>query len=214
MDDFTNPNRRALAQRTDEALIAYVRDAYAAGATAAVQLGWSLLQYRHQDRIRGILAAKLPSDNVDEAAQEVLIAAYEAVVGEHDIARFAGWLNQVTFNLRAEFWRGKPGKSVKVVREGVPLDDDREGSSSYELADDGGFDRSDLELLVDELLARRNSRHREIVRLNVIEGWRAKEVSAKTGETEANVYQVAKRFRDELRAALAGADDDRTQDRT
>jgi RNA polymerase sigma factor (sigma-70 family) len=216
MDDFTNPNPQLLARRSDEELIAYVRAARDRGAAGAVHAAFMALQYRHQDRVRGRLMLKLPHDRVDDAVQDVFLDAFRAIVdGGKAIERFRAWLNAVVANTVAEFWRGKEGRGVQNAREGVQLDDDRAGSAAYELADDGGFGASDASIVVEELIARRRPNHQAIVRMNVLEGRSANEVAAATDETAANVYQVAKRFRDELRAVLHGAaHDDPTDDRT
>ena len=215
MDDVTNPTRELLARRTDEELIAFVRTARERGAHGALNAAFEMLQFRHQDRVRARLRLKLPADRVDDAVQDIFLDAFRAVVAGRPIERFPAWLNSVVANTIAEFWRGKDGRGVQNERAGVQLDDRRDGSPAYELADDGGFEASSTSMLVDDLIAGRRPSHQAIVRMNVLEGRPANEVAAATGETAANVYQVAKRFRDELRAVLHGAaHDDPTDDRT
>jgi RNA polymerase sigma factor (sigma-70 family) len=201
-----------LTERSDEELIAEVRAAYAGNDRGRLDAAWGLLQYRHQKRVRVRVRAKLPDDLADELVQDILLKAFEAVIGTAKIEHFGGWLNGVVVKTIADFWRGKGGKAVNAVREGVALDDDRPDAPAYELGDDGGFDRADVALVIEDVLAKRNPEHREIIRLNVLEGRAAKDVADTTGASADNVYQVAKRFRDDLRTALT--DDDTTQDRT
>jgi RNA polymerase sigma-70 factor (ECF subfamily) len=190
MDEFTAPDERALRE------------------------SFRRLHYRHQDRVRGLLRLKLPAEHVDDATQEVFVRAWEALAGGQDIQAFGPWLNTVVARTVADFWRGRQGRAVQVARDGVALDDDRDDAPGRRLGTDGGYGAVDAGLVVEELLRRRSSAHQAIIRQAVLRQRPAAEVARATGESADNIYQVAKRFRDDLRATLAAAEQDpRTEDR-
>jgi RNA polymerase sigma-70 factor (ECF subfamily) len=202
-----------LDHHSDEALMAIMRDAHPR-ETWTVQAAFGELVLRHQDRIRAILLRKLPLDEADDLTQDVFMALFDTVVDGRDVGRVAPWLNKVAVHKRADFWRGKSGTHLKEMREGVALDADDPAGPGAAVRDMGEHGLMEAELLIDQLLARRSPQHQAIVRLNVLEGRSAKEVADATGATEANVYKVAQRFRDDLRAALSGDDPTSTDDRT
>ncbi len=203
-----------LDHHTDEALVALMRDAHPRESWT-VQAVFDELLSRHQDRINGRLRGKLPPDEADDQTQEVFLALFDAVlVKGTDIGRVGPWLSGVSAKKIADFHRGRSGQHLKATRAAVQLDDDRPDAPGRELPDAGEHDLAEAELVVDQVLARRSEQHQGIVRLYVLEGRSAKETSDATGETADNVYQVAKRFRDDLRAALRGDDPTSTEDRT
>ena len=198
---------------TDEVLVALMRDADPRESWTK-QAAFDELLSRHQDRINGRLRLKLPADEADDQTQEVFLALVDAVlVKEQAIEHVGAWLNGVAAKKVADFHRGRGGQHLTVGRAAVQLDDDTPDAPARELRDEGEHGRLEAELVVEQLLARRSDAHRVIVRLYVLEGRSAKDTAAATGERENNVYKVAQRFRDDLRAALRG-EDPSTEDRT
>jgi RNA polymerase sigma factor (sigma-70 family) len=215
-DDYTGPEDRRLARKTDEDLVAIVREAYARGSVKGVQAAFEQLQIRYQKRVFGKLKSKLPKGaSLEDATQEAFLDLYEGIVGGKDIQVVGKWMSGVLRNHIADAYRGKAGTEHEALKESVPLDAVDPDAPAFELPSDGGFDAADTQFIVDELLDARSELHREIVELSVFEGRPAKDVAAQTGATDANVYQVSKRFRDELRARLQDTDPiPPTKDRT
>jgi len=202
-DDFID-----LTRLTDEELVAR------AGDPRRTEQAFGVLHFRHQDRVAGILAAKLPPELADEALQEVFIDLYEALASGRTITNVRAWLNRVAHNTVAERWRGREGRHVVEGRGAVRIDDTTGEGPAFEVKDDGGQGEAEAWMVIHDLLTRRSAAHQAVVRAFVLEGRDAKEVAGLTGETPDNVYQVSKRFRDDLRAALRGDLDTPTDDRT
>ena len=213
-DDFTYLPGHQLGRRSDAQLLAYMRDAHAADAQRAVADAFDQLLFRHEKRVAYLLH-KLPADRVPDLLQEVFLEAFAAIVDGKRIDNFSAWTARVAHNTVADFWRGKEGRQLKTDRSAAS-DDDADGrrADRGEPTDDGDFGAAEVHQLVDHLLARRSPAHREIIELYVIQGRSAGEVAKATGESADNVYQVAKRFRDDLRRLLRGEDiDDNDEDR-
>jgi RNA polymerase sigma factor (sigma-70 family) len=211
-DDFTNLPRHQLGRRSDEQLLAYMRDAHAAGAQRAVADAYDLLVFRHEKRLAYLLW-KLPADRVPDLLQEVFLEAFAAIVEGKKIDNFSAWTARVAHNTVADFWRGKDGRQLKTDRSAASDDDDSgRRAEGGEPIDDGDFGAFEVHDLIDQLLAERLPAHREIIELYVIEGRPAGEVAKATGESADNVYQVAKRFRDDLRRLLNGEELDDNDD--
>jgi RNA polymerase sigma factor (sigma-70 family) len=215
-DDFTHLPGHQLGRRSDEQLVAYMRDAHAADAQRAVADAFDQLVFRHEKRLAYLLH-KLPADRVPDLLQEVFLEAFAAIVEGRRIDSFSAWTARVAHNTVADFWRGKEGRQLKTDRSAAS-DDEPDGgrrADRGEPTDDGDFGAAEVHQLIDLLLDRlKLPAHREIIELYVIQGRPAGEVAKATGESDDNVYQVAKRFRDDLRRLLRGEDiDDNDEDR-
>jgi RNA polymerase sigma factor (sigma-70 family) len=188
-----------LTGRDDAALVEAIRHAYAMGDAGTVQSAFAHVQYRHQDRIRGRVAMKLPSDRVDETVQDVFLDLFEAIVHRREIVNLTAWLNKVAANQVADYHRGRHARSLKGA---VSLDD--EIGAQLAPAADGGQGLAEVEAVIASVLGTLDPTHHEAVLLAVFHDRPAREVADATGETEANVYQIVRRFRIALRAALDG----------
>jgi RNA polymerase sigma factor (sigma-70 family) len=210
MDDdlgFTHRGDQRLAAGSDEDLVAHIRDAYARGDGVAVSDTFELLVFRHERRIGALLRSKVPPDRVEELAQDVYLAVFEGVIGDSRIENFRAWMTRVARNTVAELWRGKEGRQIKQDREAAVRERDDPGRPAHaEPAVDGGFTGAEAWQLVEQLLARRSEQHRLIVELYVFDGCTAAETVRRTGASADNVYQVARRFRVDLRRLLDGGD--------
>jgi len=193
-----------IAAMDDEQLLAYILRARAAAAQAASDHGVRHLVFRHMDTVRAMVRKRIPTHLVDEVTHDAMVSAIKSTFdGEHEL-QFHKWLAVITRRQIADFYRGKAGKLLELDREGAGKFDDQ-GNVRVERA---SLDDTTLELdeLIEQVLATRSAIHREVIDLYVFGGFSAKEVSVETGESPDNVFQIAKRFRDELRAALEAAD--------
>ena len=205
MDDFTHLPGHELGRRSDEQLLAYIRGARAAGQPRAAADAFDHLVFRHRRRIAYLLF-KVPADRVEDLVQDVFMAAFEAIVEGKKIDNFSAWTARVAHNTVADFWRGKEGRQLKVDRSAADGDDDGRRADRGEPTTDGDYGAAEVSQLIDQLLDARSATHRAIVVLYVIQGRPAGEVVEATGESDSNVYQVAKRFRDDLSRLLRGDD--------
>ena len=206
MDDERNDHgEHRLARLTDEELVALIRRAHADGRRALAGDGFAMLHFRHARRVRGMLRSKVPAERADELEQEVFLAAFEGVTGSGHIASFQAWLTRTTRNHIAELWRGRDGRQIKQDREAAArIGGDPDAPPRPEPATDGGYGEWETSELIGSLLAGRTALHRDIVEIYVIDGGSAEETARRTGATPDNVYQVAHRFRADLRRLLEG----------
>ncbi len=192
-----------MAAATDEELVGFVRSAQRSGARSAAFDAYEHLCARHDRRVRVMLLSKVP-DGVDDLAQEVRIAAFQGVVGDREIQNFKAWLVRIVRNTIADVWRGREGREIEHAREAARRNPD----GAPEPAFAGEYGEWETWQVIDGLLAELSAQHREVVELYVIDDLGASETSRRTGESADNVYQIAKRFRTELRSRLAAGPDD------
>lgn len=195
-------DHRPIDRLDDEALFAALR----AGSPRAHD-AFGMLLFRHEGAIRGIVRNKLrglPDHDIEEVHQEVFLALHQAALDGKEVGKVRPWLNRVARNKAADYFRGRAFREFDTARHGVARDDDRAGRPAAEIEDSAAQDALEVELVFAQVLALRPPAHRAIIEGYVVRGGSAKTVAAATGETADNVYKVAQRFRDDLRAALNG----------
>ena len=206
MDDERNDlGEHRLARATDEELVELIRRARADGRPGAAGDAFAMLHFRHARRVRGMLRNKVPAERADELEQDVFLAAFEGVTGTKRIGNFQAWLTRTTRNHIAELWRGRDGREIKQAREAAArIGDDHDASPRPEPSAEGGYGEWETWALIEALLARRTPLHRDIIEIYVIDDGSAEETARRTGSSPDNVYQVAHRFRADLRCLLEG----------
>jgi RNA polymerase sigma factor (sigma-70 family) len=187
------------ARLTDEELLARVR---AAGRDRERAL--ELLVARHVGRVRARLRLRVPDHLVDDMTHDVLVDAIDAALAGRRIESFRAWLDRVVANTRAEYYRGKEYRRLVRDREAAALGEPRERGAEAD------FGEVELRELIEQLLARRSPAHRAVIERYVLGDLSANETARASGESAGNVYKIAQRFRDDLRAALAGGEAPRT----
>jgi len=208
-DDFREIPHHKLDAMSDEQLLAYiVRAQDAVHARAIEDALWRLID-RYRDRVFAKVANKLPSRaRAEEIAADATEAAVRAVLGGKEIDNFKAWIFRVAANKIADFWRSPEGQQLKIDRAAAGRDDDDAGRDDENGVSEDEFDAFELEDLVESVMAELSESHRRVVELFVFDDLSARDVSAETGESEANVYQIAKRFRTRLRRRLEFPDGD------
>jgi RNA polymerase sigma factor (sigma-70 family) len=184
-----------VAWLSDEELLARVR---APGPERARAL--ELLVARYVGAVRARLRMRVPDHLVEDMTHDVLVEAIEAALAGRRIESFRAWLDRVVANTRAEYYRGKEYRRLVRDREAAALEDPRERGAEAE------YGEVELRQLIQQLLVRRSPAHRAVIEGYVLGDLSADEVARASGESAANVYKIAQRFRDDLRAALAGGD--------
>jgi RNA polymerase sigma factor (sigma-70 family) len=170
-----------LARLSDDALIAYLREADPRSARTAL----SILVYGHWHNVARRVAMKVPSAAVEDVIADVLVSAIQSAFDGVSVGEFIVWLRTITARRIADYHR-------RPVPQTVPLEDvEPEAPSEGTVA---------LQDAVDRVLARLSDEHQRVVEQVVFEGRRASEVD---GVSEANVHQIASRFRKALKEELA-----------
>jgi RNA polymerase sigma factor (sigma-70 family) len=184
-----------VAWLSDEELLARVRDP---GPDRGPAL--ELLVARYVGPVRARLRMRVPDHLVEDMTHDVLVEAIEAALAGRRIDSFRAWLDRVLANTRAEYYRGAEYRRLVRDREAAGLEEPPERGAE---ADYGEVELRDL---IERLLAPRSPAHRAVIEGYVLGEESAEATARVCGESAANVYKIAQRFRDELRASLAGGD--------
>jgi DNA-directed RNA polymerase specialized sigma24 family protein len=172
-----------LERLDDDALIAYMREAGAAGHESA-GLALGMLAYGYRSRVRARVSMKVPAQDVDDVTDEILAKALFSTFDGSYGGQFGSWMNTITQRAIADYHRRGPGRLKAEPldeRDAAPEDDEVETGDALE-----------------RTLAALNPEHRRVIDL-WLRGYGAQEID---GVSDANVHQIVSRFRRALRGQL------------
>jgi hypothetical protein len=195
----------------DERLLGYAADAKRAGATADAQTAMWLLDYRHEGRLRGRVALKLPSHLrhhrgvvADWVLERVYASALKLQLRGESVNEFAKFCNVAVERQVVSFWRSAQGKALEreTALPSGPGDgnDGARDARGEELDVDALVRRIEYTDIVDCVLAQVNAEHVQILRRAIWDDRGSKDVALEFGTTASNVDQITSRFRREVRA--------------
>ena len=183
MPPFRPRAQHELERLDDDALIAYMREAGAAGhGSAGLALG--MLAYGYRSRVRARVSMKIPAQDVDDVTDEILAKALFSTFDGSYGGQFGAWMNTITQRAIADYHRRGPGR-VKAE----PLDERDAAPQGDEVETGDALERA---------LAALNPEHRRVIDL-WLRGYGAQEID---GVSDANVHQIVSRFRRGLRGQL------------
>jgi DNA-directed RNA polymerase specialized sigma24 family protein len=210
---------------TDERVVAHLVAARAAGEREQVILSLQILAFANHQRVLGWVGLKIPRQDVDEVATQVLESAIAGAIRAPfeggEVGQFRAWLHRITVFRIADYHRSREGKPGVGP---LPGSGDEEGVHGEEpsVPDATGelFSREVVQTAIGEL----NPTHRLAVELGGpsllgLEGINAKEVAEKINDqlqlsdsdslTDVNVHKVLSRFRARCRQLFeeGGRDD-------
>ena len=183
----------------DVRLLAYIASAREAGREGAAKDGVRHLIFRHMDSVAARVRRKLPAHLVEDVAAEALVEAIASAFAGTTIKEFHKWLNVIVQRYIADFYRGPRGRQLELDRAAAVPDGQE---LAAEPSEEGGYGEAEVQQLVDAVMAARPQAHRQAIDMLVWGGHSAREAAAETGLSEDNCYQVVRRFRVDLRAAL------------
>ena len=201
MTDFRELSDYEIDQLDDTRLLAYIASARASSEGAALRAVQHLI-FRHMDSVSARVRRKIPAHLVEDVAAEALIEAIASVFSGATIKEFHKWLNVIVQRTIADFYRGPRGRQLELDRE-VRVDEEGE-PVLREPGEEGGYGEAEVQQIVDSVMAARSAEHQRVVEMLVWGGYSAREAAEATGLSEDNCYQVVRRFRVDLRAALDG----------
>lgn len=139
--------------------------------------------------VHGILLARLPRDEVQDAVQEVFLAAYRHIGSLRDENAIGGWVARIARNHVVDHYRSK--------KPSEELPEDLEG---------GRDRRAEAAEVLDAIRALPNA-YRETLILRLVEGMTGNEIAEKTGLSPDSVRVNLHRGMNLLRKSLgiAGA---------
>ena len=197
---FRKRSEHELNSLSDDELIAYIRDARAEGALAEGRLALQILVFGHWDIVAARLRMKLPAHAVEDTAGEVIAGAITSSFAGGSVGEFKSWLNTILRRKIADFYRER-GRTI----EAEPLEDEHDDRPAIQPVspDDAGY--VETQLVIESVLGELRDDHRRVVEIIVFQARSADEACAEVdGMTPDNAYQIVRRFRQRLRAALEG----------
>ena len=183
MPPFRPRAQHELERLDDDALIAYMREAGAAGHGSA-GLALAMLAHGYRSRVRARVSMKVPAQDVDDVTDEILAKALFSTFDGSYGGQFGAWMNTITQRAIADYHRRGPGR-VKAE----PLDERDAAPQGDEVETGDALERA---------LAALNPEHRHVIDL-WLRGYGAQEID---GVSDANVHQIVSRFRRALRGQL------------
>ena len=198
------------ASMSDDDLIAQIRLAREAGDKDRIKICLGQLAWRRYGIVHARVLNKVPEEHAEDVVQEIMFSAIDASFDGDYIGQFGSLLNTITQRRIADFHASRPPETDPLAEE----NSDDENTWGEVPEDDDFTDALDSLAIVEAALADLSERHRMVAKLS-LEGFRAKEVADRVNEaftdepemTDANVHQIMKRFRDELRRALFPEDE-------
>ena len=196
-----------IAALSDEEILGYVVLARDSGEVGHAARALQILVWGYRDIMRVRVALKVPPQDVDDVADAALVRAVGAALragafSGGSMGEFRSWAHTVVDRQIADYWR----KQERLVEETV-LPDEHEGEDEIHRAvgvspDDAGA--VDIQALIDQARGELGQDHRRAVDLHVFEDRPARETAKAVGQgmTEANVHQIATRFRKRVRELL------------
>lgn len=195
-----------LERLTDEALLAYIRDARDEDEPDEVRRAVGRLAFRHWGNLRSQALGKVPEAEAEQVAGDALESAIRSAFDGNSVGEFKSWLNTIVARRIADYHRKREGRPDEVPLFSKGEDDDdvwgEEPTVPFEgVAVDAqrAIDQAYDELGRDE--------HRQVVDEYIFNDRPAGDVAAEiNGMTEANVHQIARRFRKRVREILSDGD--------
>jgi RNA polymerase sigma factor (sigma-70 family) len=190
----------------DEELFEYMRAAPSAGALDAMRTALAVLAFGYRGIVRLRVMLKVPAQDVDEVTDTAIESAIGSRFDNDSIGEFRSWLNRITDRRIADYHRRREGKPELGPLPGEGEEEALGPEPATEFEGTSVDARRALRQALDEL----RPDHRRAVELYVFAGCSAEETAQEiAGMTEANVHQIASRFRRRLRDLLEAGDTSR-----
>jgi RNA polymerase sigma factor (sigma-70 family) len=203
---FRTRKEHELDALSDEELFEYMREARRAGALDAMRTALAVLAFGYRGIVRLRVMLKVPSQDVDEVTDTAIESAIGSRFDNDSIGEFRSWLNRITDRRIADYHRRREGKPELGPLPGEGEEEALGPEPATEFEGTSVDARRALRQALDEL----RPNHRRAVERYVFAGCSAEEAAQEIeGMTEANVHQIASRFRRRLRDLLEAGDTSR-----
>ena len=209
MPRFDRLNDAQLDDLSDEEILAYINSARAVGDTEAATTGLQVLVYGYMDSIRLWVGRKVPRHEVDELAEVAMVSAMVSTLDGRTMGEFRSWLYTIVKYRIADHYRKGRLEEQPLFAEG---DDHAPTVPGVE----DGMSAVDLGAAIEEAMQGLDDVHRRVVEIAILDDQPAKltaeminaesDGGLRTPMSDANVHQIATRFRKRLRGILAAAE--------
>jgi RNA polymerase sigma factor (sigma-70 family) len=191
-----------LSALTDDRLIVYLREAKHAGNDGAARAALAILVFGHIDNVQRRIRLKVDSDTTaEDLAHDALVGAIKSAFDGHSVGEFHSWLNTIVKRTIANHYRARQRRPEETRLPSEHLGDSEFWATEPAVASEDGA--VEVQIVTNGVLAEFNDTHRLVIELHVFAELTAREVCDRIDEmTEANVNQIASRFRKRLRERL------------
>jgi RNA polymerase sigma-70 factor (ECF subfamily) len=148
-----------------------------------------------EGRLRPFIARRVPTADVDDVVQDVLLRVQRALPGLKEEQSFAPWLYQVARSAIADSYRRQSRHPA------LPLDEDAEPLTSPEPSEPSALEGEVAAYLVS-LITRLPSPYREALTLTELEGLTQQAAADALGISLSGMKSRVQRGREKLRALL------------
>jgi len=203
--DFRELPDHHLQTLGDDALVAYLRDARAAGRHDAMKPAIAVLAYGYWDNLLNRARLKLPESDAEQVAGEALESAIASAFDGRSVGEFRSWLHTILSRRIADYWQRRertvpaaPLKSEHMGAEDVWGEEPLVGFEG-----DALHARECVRQALGEI---GDSRHMQVIELYLFGPHSAAAAADLVGGemTEANVHQIASRYQKRVRELLEG----------
>jgi RNA polymerase sigma factor (sigma-70 family) len=199
-----------LDRLTDEELIAYLVRARRAGNEAAAELAMAIFANRHfDDLVRSAMLKLKHREDAEDCAQQAIEGVLKTAFRGEVVAEAMGLLYRILGRRIADFYRDRERRPVPdALPEDLDDDERRRRDAAIEQDQTGAVDVGDV---AERCYERRSPAHRMVIDDFVYDGYDGTETAARVNNalpdldppmSEANVHQIARRFRKDLRGDL------------
>jgi RNA polymerase sigma factor (sigma-70 family) len=179
---------------SEDEKIAYLQCARRAGDREASALVVSMLVWGFMEIAEHRVSMKVPPQATEEVAQSVLLSALTSEFDGSSVGEFRKFMGTIVMRRIADYHRD-PKRDVRL--EALPT----EHQDSDEIWGDEpavGFagDTIDAQRALDQAYNELSDKHKKVIDLYIFGDLAAADVAERAGVSEANVHQIAHRFRD------------------
>ena len=196
----------------DEELLAYVAAARSAGNNGAMSTALGIFAYRRYDDLVRYARLKVPTEqDAEDLAQQALEGVFKAAFDGTVPGEAVNFVYTVLRRRIADFTdrrKRRGGGDLPLPEE---RDDDDERAGPPAAIQPNFAPEIDLQDVIDQAKAELSAAHREVVDLYLGDGYDAKETAERVNAafadldppmSDANVHQIARRYRVRLRELL------------
>lgn len=180
----------------EDALIAYLLEARAAGDRDASGLAVSMLVFGFMDNVQRRVAMKVPPESVEDVAKSVLLSALASPFDGASVGELRKWVGTIVQRRIADFHRD-PRRELQAVA--LPTEhqgDDAVWGEEPTVEFEG--DTVDVRRAIDQAYSELNPLHQQVIDLSIWEDLAADEVAKRLDVSPANVHKITQRFRDRI----------------
>jgi RNA polymerase sigma factor (sigma-70 family) len=191
-----------LNARSDDDLIAYIRDARDAGELEAGRQALAILVFGNLSNVERRIRAKLPTHApTEDLAHDALVRAIGAAFDGSSVGEFRSWLNTIVKRTIADYYRTQSRRPDETTLVSEHLGEGEVWGEEPGVESEAGA--VEVQIVTDEVLISVSDAHRLVIELHVFADLTAPDVCDRIeGMSEANVAQIASRFRKKLRERL------------